>query len=82
MISNMTTYEIESRRLGTQMTRVLRVFLVLIFVTLVIDILLRLVNPTPQILATSPPLIGSWIDIVLAVEFGIPVGMDFYSRFL
>jgi hypothetical protein len=64
------------------MTRVLRVFLVLLFVTLVVDILVRLVNPTPQILTTDTPIIGSWIDIVLAVEFGIPVGMEFYSSFL
>jgi len=56
--------------------------LVLIFLTLLIDILVRLVNPTPAVLVSDIPLISSWIDIVLAVEFGMPVAMEIYSSFL
>jgi hypothetical protein len=78
----MTSHQVGCKNLGIQMARFLRVFLVLIFLTLLVDILVRLVNPTPRIITTEIPIIASWIDIILAVEFGIPVGMEFYSRFL
>jgi hypothetical protein len=67
------------------MRRLTAAFLVLILVTLVADILVRLTKPAPQIINetfTGVPLISSWIDIVLAVEFGIPAATEFYSHFL
>jgi lipoprotein signal peptidase len=59
-------------------------FLVLILLTLIVDILVRIINPTPTTisLVSDVPLISSWIDIILAVEFGIPVAMEAYSVFL
>ena len=66
------------------MRRSVSVFLVLVFVTLIVDIILRLTNPTPTLIALTfnIPIISSWVDIVLAVEFGIPVVMQLYSSFL
>jgi len=66
------------------MRRSVSLFLALIFLTLLVDILLRLVNPTPPTIAlvSGIPLISSWIDIILAAEFGIPVVMEVYSSFL
>lgn len=66
------------------MRRSVSLFLVLILLTLVVDIIVRLINPTPTMiaLASGTPVISSWIDIILAVEFGIPVAMEVYSGFL
>jgi hypothetical protein len=67
------------------MKTITKLAMTLIFLTLVIDILIRLTKPTPLIvngLISGTPIISSWIDVVLAVEFGIPVAMELYSRFL
>ena len=67
------------------MRRITTVFLVLLGVTLMGDILVRLTKPTPAIIngtITGVPILTNWIDFVLAIEFGIPVIMEFYSRFL
>jgi hypothetical protein len=66
------------------MRRSVSLSLALIFLTLLADILIRLVNPTPTTiaLASGIPIISSWVDIILAVEFGIPVAIQVYSSFL
>lgn len=61
------------------MRRSIGLFLVLIFVTLLADVLLRIFNPTPTAIVFVSDI--SIIDLILAVEFGIPVAMEIYSSF-
>ena len=66
------------------MRKITALAMAVIFVTLVIDILVRVTKPSPLIIngtLAGLPISTSLMDYVLAVEFGIPVVIEFYSRF-